>query len=69
MGENKVYTMMDRDTKALARKADKDKEILDFLGSNLTYLLRLDQVANNHESPLVWEELARVPKRQHLTTL
>ena len=61
--------MMDRDAKALARKADKDKEILDFLGSNLTYLLRLEQVADNQETPLVWEELARAPKRQHLTTL
>ena len=41
----------DMESKALARKADKEKWITNLLGSNLTYLLCLGQVAAHKDLP------------------
>ena len=65
-----VKTRRDGEAKALARKADKEKGIPELLGYNINYLLRLSQVACARGPP-PWrpKELARSPKRQHLTTV
>ena len=42
-----VAMRRDRESKSLVRKADEEKGIPDLLGSNLTYLFRLGQVADH----------------------
>ena len=43
--------MRDRESKALARKADAEKGVPYLLGSNLAYLLSLGQVAAQEDLP------------------
>ena len=69
IGEAMVELRKDRYAKALARKADKEKGVLNLLGSNLTDLLRLGQVAAHEDTPPVWKELTMALKHQQLTTL
>ena len=42
-----VELSRNKEEKSLSHKADKEKGILDLLGSNLTYLLHLGQVATH----------------------
>ena len=58
-----------RETKALVCQLDAEKGVPDLLGSKLTYLLSLSQVANHEDLPPVWKELAGAPKHQHLMNL
>ena len=44
------------------------RRVPDLLGSNLTYLLLLIQVAAHKDLPTMWKELVRGPKYQHLTS-
>ena len=69
IGEVEVEMRRDKGVKALALQVYEDKGIPDLLGSKLTYLLSLSQVANHEDLPPVWKELAGAPKRQHLMNL
>ena len=59
----------DREAKAPSLQADAEKGVTDLLRSNLTYLLRLIQVAAQADLPTVWKEIVGPPKRQHLIML
>ena len=69
IGEVAVEMSRDMEAKYLERQEDKEKGIMDLLGSNLTYLLHLGQVAPNENPHPMWRELVRAPKHQHLTTI
>ena len=62
-----VEMRMDREAKAVSRQVDIENRVLDLLGSNLTYLLHLIQVASHEDLSPVWKELAGGLKHQHLT--
>ena len=51
------------------RERADSKGVSDLLGKNLSYLLRLCQVADHNLLLPVWKELSDSPKRQQLTTL
>ena len=52
----------DREANTLARQADTEKGVPDFIGSNLAYLLRLSQVDPHEDLPTVWKGTRGVPK-------
>ena len=57
-----VEMRRDIEEKALSLQTDKKKRIPDLLGSNLSYLLRLVQVASHEEPPPCVEGTREVPK-------
>ena len=69
IGKIAVELRCDRDVKAQSIKADDEKGIPDFLGSNLTYLISLGQVSKHETFPPIWKELAGGAKCQHLMML
>ena len=64
-----VEIRRDKEAKALARQAVEEKGVPDLLGSNLTYLLLLRQVAAHEDLSTMWKELLGSPKCQHMMTL
>ena len=55
IGEVAVEMRRDKGVKALALQVYEDKGIPDLLGSKLTYLLRLGQVATPEDLPPMWK--------------
>ena len=53
----------------MSHKTDYKKGIPDLLGTNLAYLLRLDQLSVHEDLPPIWKDISGDPKYQQLTTL
>ena len=51
------------------REQSDNKGFPKFLGTNLTYLLRLTQVIEHESLPSTWKAPAYAPKRQHTINL
>ena len=64
-----VDMQRDQEEKSQVRKRCVINIFPNLLRKNLTYILRLCQVADHKSLPSVWKVLAYAPKRQQLTTL